>query len=298
MNAPSMTSVERLIADGFDLGTRTYLHASRDSRLALVHEARKYLLKYREKYHVAGGPGTMLTQPGAQPKTGKNDMYTLIFMGSPNTTAGVGNVCPGSTAGCRTNCLGPESGHAALAGSKDGYIVRARHARTALLVEQPYHAAVLITHELYLARARHEQVALRLNGVTDIRWELCAPLTLRYYARDGVRLYDYTKWSPHLRRSAPGFYRLTYSATELSDEYDLSAWLDAGRNVAIPVRIRKGQPLPEYLELAGTAYPTIDGDLTDDRTTDQKYHVVLLRAKGRTAWHDTTGFIWDLEVPA
>ena len=295
MSAPSRTHPERMISEEFDRGTRTYLHARPNGRRVLVRAAREMLTKYRHRYGLSDGPGDMLTKPDAQPKTGKNDMYTLIFMGSPNTTAGVGNLCPGSTVGCRENCLGPESGHAALAGSEDGYIVRARHARTALLVEQPYHAAVLITHELYLARAKHKRVALRLNGVTDIRWELCAPLTLRYYARDGVRLYDYTKWSPTHRRSAPGFYRLTYSATEYSDERDLSAWLEAGYNVAIPVRVRKGHPLPERMQLANTYYDTVDGDLTDDRTTDPKGHVVLLRAKGRTAWHDTTGFIWDLE---
>lgn len=292
---PSMTKPERQISHGFDDGMRAYLCGSSRERRHLIADARAMLRLTRLAYGIdTKTVGSMLTPPTAQPKTGKNETYTLIFMGSPHTTAGVGNVCPASTEGCRDNCLGPESGHGAI-GGKDNETQRCRHARTRLLTDYPFYAAVLIAHEVTVAVRKHRRIGLRLNGVMDIRWELCAPRSLAYLRRQGVaKLYDYTKWSPRLRPSVPEWYHLTLSASERTDPATLREWAAAGYSIAIPFRIPKGEPLPETYH----GIPVIDGDLTDDRTLDPAGVIVGLRAKGRTAWRDQSGFIRDLDLLA
>lgn len=286
---PSMTKPERDIASGFDRGVAQYLTADRGQRAALVRQAREALRIARKEYDIhSDGVGTMFTKPEAQPKTGKNDLYTLVFMGSPAKSAGVGNLCPASTAGCRANCLGPHSGHAAL----DDQIPRIRHARTWLLVQDPADAAVLMTHEICQAVARYGPIAVRLNGDTDLRWELCAPRALTLWHTAGVdRLYDYTKFTPALRGPRPPHYHLTYSWSERMTGDEVRWFARHGANVAVPFMVNKGRDLP------ATFYgvPVIDGDLTDDRTTDPQGVVVGLRVKGRKARQDRSGFIVRLE---
>lgn len=254
-----------------------------------VRAARRTWARFREMHgYRRDGSAALFTPPTAQPKLHKSERWALGLMLTPARGLPVGligrtvNLCPRASAGCEAACLGPNSGKGVLDGTR-----RARHIRTAFLLTMQIEAGLILGDEVRRAIAAHpEGVSVRLNTVSDIRWEFVAPLALRHMLDMGVAVYDYTAWSPADRRPMPG-YHLTYSAKEAahtSDEY-LDGVLEQGHNVAMPFAVRKGQPLPLFWR----GWPVIDGDVTDDRTTDPRGVVVGLRQKGRVK--DETGFI-------
>jgi hypothetical protein len=231
--------------------------------------------------------GAILTDPGSQPKLGKSERaaYGLMLTparGLPAEFLGrTVNLCPMASKGCEAACLGPNSGKGVLSSVK-----HARNVRTGFVLTHPYEAGVLIGSEIRKAQRKHGKVSLRLNTVSDIRWELVARQGMEYLISQDVRMYDYTAWKPESREPMPG-YHLTYSAKEPAHTPDafLTALLAGDCNVAMPFAVRKGQPLPETWH----GFKVIDGDLSDDRTLDPSGVVVGLRQKGRVK--DETGFI-------
>lgn len=251
-----------------------------------IRAARAAWLAYRQG-HGLKTAGPILTDPGSQPKLGKSERaaYGLMltparglptwFLGRPV------NLCPMASKGCAAACLGPNSGKGVLSS-----VQHARNVRTGFVLAHPYEAGVLIGSEIAAAQRKHGKVSLRLNTVSDIRWELIAPGALEYLISQDVRMYDYTAWRPEDREPMPG-YHLTYSAKEPAhtpDEY-LEGILEGDGNVAMPFAVGKGKPLPETWH----GFKVVDGDLSDDRTLDPSGVVVGLRQKGRVK--DETGFI-------
>lgn len=283
----ALTHVERRLVGTFGAGLM-------DGYDGKKSDARQRWRAFRRGYGLTSA-ARILTPPEAQPKLGKSARKAFGLMltparGLPSAMLGrVVNLCPMASKGCTAACLGPNSGKGVL-----NSVRHARNVRTAFVLSHPYEAGWLIGSEIAAAQRKFGDVSLRLNTVSDIRWELVAPGALEYLIGRGVVLYDYTAWRPEDRQPMPG-YHLTYSAKEpghTSDEYLLGLVM-GGHNVAMPFAVRKGQPLPTHWEaVPGVRIPVIDGDLTDDRTTDPRMPwgvIVGLRQKGRAK--DATGFI-------
>ena len=156
--------------------------------------------------------------------------------------------------------------------------------------------AQLVTDAFKFARyciKRDIKPVIRLNGTTDIRWELIP------VERDGVeypnifaafpeiQFYDYTKISnrkvSHIKN-----YHLTWSYSGANAKYaaGLDAALAAGMSVAVVFR-------DVYTSDTWRGIPVVDGDKDDLRFTDPQSHIVKLYAKG-AAKKDTTGFVQEV----
>lgn len=276
----ALTYVEKLLEGQIGLGI------VRGFEGVEVRHARCAWLAYRQR-HGLKTAGAILTDPGSQPKLGKSERAAYGLMLTPARGLPVEflgrrvNLCPMASKGCAAACLGPNSGKGVLSS-----VQHARNVRTGFVLQHPYEAGILIGSEIAAAQRKHGKVSLRLNTVSDIRWELVAPGALEYLIENDVRLYDYTAWRPEDREPMPG-YHLTYSAKEPEHTPDayLEGILSGDGNVAMPFAVRKGQPLPETWH----GFKVIDGDLSDDRTLDPSGVVVGLRQKGRVK--DETGFI-------
>lgn len=271
------TALERDLAP-FDDGFTAYVSADAVGRRRMVKAARLTLVEFRQDFGYAG-VGTILTEPDAQPKTGKNAVKTYTLMLAPARSV-LGNACPAATDGCATACL-DTAGRGGFAP-----VAYARLVRMAALVSWPFEFGVLVAHELSRSVAREGRIGFRPNCVSDIRWEITAPRMLAWCAANGVTVYDYTAWSPRLRASRPASYHLTFSAKETHTVADIRALVESGHNVAVPFAVRKGEPLPA--EWHGMR--VIDGDVTDFRPGDDHGVIVGLRAKG-DAIGDTSGFV-------
>lgn len=306
--APALTYGERLLADGFafELGLMHGLES--DAFRGIVANARREYANYRKARGYASH-AEMLTRPDAQPKLGKGERYALGLMLTPARSleymaAGLSrpvNACPRASAGCERACLAT-SGHGAFTATQ-----KARQVRHGFTLSHPYSAGVLIGAETARAVRKYgrDGVTLRLNVLTDYRWEFIAPRALARLEDLGVRVYDYTAWAPKDRKPVHG-YALTYSAKESHALAYLEGLLLDGHNVAVPVRIGKREPMPEWGALESPRdrysilFPVIDGDLTDDRTTDPRAdamgtgYVIALRPKGRAGKADASGFIREL----
>ena len=132
------------------------------------------------------------------------------------------------------------------------------------------------------------QPCVRLNGTTDIRWEL---IKLGYYnifeLHPDVQYYDYTKISNRKCKDIPN-YHLTWSYSNANPEYAklLDKVIESGMNAAVVFR-------SEYKKSLWCTYPVVDGDKDDLRFLDPKgRHIVALYAKGK-AKKDTSGFVVD-----
>jgi hypothetical protein len=237
------------------------------------------------------------------PKTIKGEALgylTAVLHLAPARIGGT-NVCPYSSPGCRASCLNT-AGHGGI-GLEQGAnpVQAARIGRT-----RAWHAdAEAFTRGLAsdLARlsrraaARHLHLAVRLNGTSDIPWELVRAGThvnlMQQFPE--IRFYDYTKWPLERRHLelTPGNYALTFSLSEKNGARAERALL-AGFNVAVVFDTR-GEPLPARCAIGGVDAPVIDGDMHDLRFLDPagpdgRGVIVGLRAKGRGK-RDTTGFV-------
>lgn len=283
----SMTSLERdLVPMGH--GFMSYWGADRVARRRMFRQANATYREFRADFGYADS-ASLLTDPESQPKTGKNEARTLTLMLVPARSV-LGNACPAASVGCGGSvehmggCLN-SAGHGAFDG-----VQYARLVRMAFLVSWPWEFGVILAHELQRERVKHEgTLGFRFNCVSDIRLELCAPDMLHALHASGFAIYDYSAYSPRMRESRPDFYHVTFSAKETHTDEWIVDMVTSGHNVAVPVAVRKGDPLPSVWR----GLPAIDGDLTDFRPGDPSGVVVLLRAKG-DAINDMTGFVRSL----
>jgi hypothetical protein len=101
-----------------------------------------------------------------------------------------------------------------------------------------------------------------------------------------VQFMDYTKHASRVLDSRrPANYHLTFSRSE-RNEPDCQRILKAGHNVTVVFR---KEPFPETF----WGYRVIDGDQDDFRFLDPAPRVVALKARGRGARVDATGFVVD-----
>ena len=132
------------------------------------------------------------------------------------------------------------------------------------------------------------QPCVRLNGTTDIRWELIKLGDYNIFdLHPDVQYYDYTKISNRKCKDIPN-YHLTWSYSNANPEYAklLDKAIEQGMNAAVVYRTA-------YHKTTWQGYPVVDGDSDDLRFLDPKGgHIVALYAKGK-AKKDTSGFVVD-----
>ena len=145
-------------------------------------------------------------------------------------------------------------------------------------------------------RKRGIQPCVRLNGTTDIRWEL-----QRYMGEKNVfeifpdvQFYDYTKIANRKVKDIPN-YHLTWSYSNANPEYAklLDKAMEQGMNAAVVFRSNFIKVVPKCWH-KWKGYPVIDGDSDDLRFLDPKGgHIVALYAKG-DAKKDRSGFVQEV----
>ena len=137
-------------------------------------------------------------------------------------------------------------------------------------------------------RKRDIQPCIRLNGTTDIRWELILIDGKNIFERfPNVQWYDYTK-IPNRKVSHLSNYHLTWSYSAANPKYE-QYFDDVIRNgMSVAVVFRKPINLKTW-----RGYKVVDGDKDDLRFLDPKQSIVALYAKGR-AKKDQSGFVVDL----
>jgi len=243
---------------------------------------------------------------GGNAKTVKGDStyQTAIMYLAPYTASGMGNVCPmAATAKCINGCL-YTAGRAAFTPS----INPARVAKTqryfanrgAFMSELVRDIGKFVKHCARIG----VKPACRLNGTSDIQWEIGHPCV-----RDGelfasifeafptVTFYDYTKIVKRAYRTLPSNYALTLSYSGANKAYAESvakAARETGTNVAVVYRHKRDRNELVMLGHCGASIgiplPVINGDETDMRFLDPKGVIVGLYAKG-SAKKDTSGFV-------
>lgn len=230
---------------------------------------------------------------------------------APATLGGAGNMCSHYTLACLYNCLGWQSGQAAMVKDLDAGMNNVRQSRKLkaqlFMSDRAEYMNKLARDIVRLERkARKDglKLCVRLNGSSDLRFErIRFDLEAKTMVAIGglrkgefipwkkatllelfphTQFVDYTK-NPNRLDNAPGNLSLTLSYS-VENSADCVKALMAGHNVAMIF----GGGLPE--SFAG--FPVINGDLHDLRHLDPNGgHIVGLSPKGRRAKKDTTGFI-------
>ena len=226
---------------------------------------------------------------GTNAKTIKGDgdeLLTAIMYLIPFKSFGT-NLCPSAElAACHGPCLNT-SGRGQMTSVQTG---RARKTEwyikdRASFMIQLY--ADVLSFVKYCEK-KSIKPCIRLNGTSDIRWELI-PVGKHKNIMDAfpmVQWYDYTKIAN--RRNVPDNYHLTWSYSGANPKYsDMMGTATAnGMNVAVVFRTKGTIPV------SFRGLPTVDGDKNDLRFLDPKGVAVALYAKGK-AKHDTSGFVQE-----
>lgn len=220
---------------------------------------------------------------------GKGWLTGIVYL-APASVAGLGNMCPQSSAGCRAVCLF-NAGRASMF----PMINEARIKRTAFLVKDRAGFRAQLEKELQALVRKAKRLGLapafRFNGTSDLAVDKLFPGLIESFPE--ISWYDYTK---NVNRALdfaqgklPANYHVTFSLSEDNSDKAIQV-LQAGVNVTAVVD--KPKLFPSF-QLAGQAYSVIDGDQSDLRFTDPKLAqgvIVLLKAKG-PARKDVTGFV-------
>ncbi len=160
-----------------------------------------------------------------------------------------------------------------------------------------------VTKFVNYCKKRNIQPCVRLNGTTDIQWELIPipnivkgePKKNIFEQFPDVQFYDYTKIANRRKVKDIPNYHLTWSYSGADPRY--AAMLDTaitnGMNAAVVFRSNFIKVVPKCWH-KWQGYPVIDGDKDDLRFLDPKGgHIVALYAKGK-AKKDTSGFVQEV----
>lgn len=185
------------------------------------------------------------------------------------------NTCPAHSAECAKFCLN-SAGRGGMERAQGARLRRTKmffEERPAFLKQ----LAADIEQFAVNAAALNYEAAYRLNGTSDIRWELYG-VPQAFPAR---RFYDYSKLVN--RKGVPPNYHLTfsYSGTNLED---CRRALAAGMSVAVPFLKR-----PE----TWLGYPVVDGDEDDLRFLATGPVVFALTPKGKLRKAEGSAFLGD-----
>ena len=236
---------------------------------------------------------------GTNAKTGKGDgseYLTAILYMTPykvwvETLGRYSNSCPmAEQAGCIDACLNT-AGRGAFNNVQSARMRKAQlfYNDRVEFMKQLYHDIQKFSN---YCKKRGIQPCVRLNGTTDIRWELipAMPHSLMniFEQFPEVQFYDYTKIANRKCKDIPN-YHLTWSYSNANPEYAklLDKVIENGMNAAVVFR-------SEYKKSLWCTYPVVDGDKDDLRFLDPKgRHIIALYAKG-AAKKDTSGFVQEV----
>lgn len=226
---------------------------------------------------------------GSNAKTVKGDdeYLTAIMYLAPFKLSGVGNTCAmAEMAKCHAPCLNTAGR------GKFSNIQKARIRKTKWFFEDRQSFLSQLDNDIQkfidFCDRHSVKPAIRLNGTSDIRWEL-------YKGDDGlnvferfptVQFYDYTKIA-NRKVKLIGNYYLTWSYSQADKAYADMAKLAKKNNMNIAVVFRNEMP-KKFLN-----WKVIDGDKDDLRFLDPPRSIVGLKAKGK-AKSDKSGFVIDV----
>jgi hypothetical protein len=268
---------------------------ARGIRAALTAEGTRarYLRRALVRMREALAPSDLfeVAKPHASSNTklAKNAAVTLSFTGASGADSGKYNPCPALGA-CGAFCvIGRTCGHAAM--DTAGIIIAARSRRLIALREHPVGAgvefAIACARSRRMADAIGARIVARLNVGTDIGFE-AIPDVDSAFARFGIEAYAYTKRPAAVRLAMRGGgyvgrTRIVFSWSERASEELARDYLRSGGTVAVVIGGIGRDAASMHasaVNFAGEWFPAIDGDETDDRTTDEPGHAILLRGKG------------------
>lgn len=228
----------------------------------------------------------LLTIDNAKTPKGLTKGYLtgILYLAPHKIADGARSLCPYSTPGCRKACL-YTAGRGAFSKTKEARIIKTQH-----LIGNPegFIEQLLLDIEALERKAKKKGLipVVRLNGTSDIRWEIVAPQLFTNFPR--VQFYDYSKYPWHLRKKheMPLNYHLTYSVSEDSTKLNILETLANGCNVALV-----GDP--NALWFYFDRKRLVNGDEHDLRFLDAPGSIVQLKAKGR-AKKDQSGFVFKI----
>ena len=225
-------------------------------------------------------------------KADKYGWLNAINYMAPHDTAGVGNLCPNASEGCKALCLGMYSGQAAMVSdlengsnvvresrvAKSQYFMNERHA---FMGEMAHHIKAMIRK----ADRENKKLAVRPNGSSDIAFEYIKGYNGQTLPEQfpHIQFVDYTKSLKRmLNPNRPSNYHLTFSLSE-SNMHEAIHVLANRKNVAVVF----GDGLPDTF----MGHRVIDGTEHDLRHLDPQPVIVGLDPKGKKAKADTSGFV-------
>jgi hypothetical protein len=225
---------------------------------------------------------------GNNAKTVKGDgseYLTAIMYMKPWKHAGV-NVCPmAEQASCIDGCLnsagrGQMNTVQTARERKTEWFAKDRDGFMRQLVDD-------VTRFVSYCNKRNIQPCIRLNGTSDIRWELIkvdGQNLMEMFPQ--VQWYDYTKIAN--RKNVPANYHLTWSYSAANPKYAEMMHQALANMMNVAVVFRRKESIPAIWN----KLVTVDGDKDDLRFLDPKGVAVALYAKG-SAVHDDSGFVQD-----
>jgi len=220
------------------------------------------------------------------PKTIKGQKYgvlTFILYMSSHKESGVNLCAMADIAGCVDDCL-KNQGRGQMTSTQ-----MSRLRKTLFYLQYFEEFMAMVKKELSLGLAYAERhgykLAVRMNGTTDIRWELRIWNYMVEMYRKGLQWYDYTK-IPNRLVPCSKVYDLTFS---YSGKKEYLPYLDKaiklGMRIAFVVR---------YANLIPKTFMGMEvliGDDHDIRYIEPQGTAIALTAKG-SAVHNTNGFVW------
>lgn len=253
-----------------------------------------------------------LIRSGNNAKTIKGDgeYETAIMYLAPFNLSGTNTCAMAEKAGCVAGCLNT-AGRGRMSN-----VQIARINKTKRWTSNRAQFMVDLVDDLerfvrYCAK-RGVKPAVRLNGTSDIQWEVGhlamrvvdgAPVVFDsiFHAFPEVQFYDYTKIAKRVRRQLPANYRLVLSYSMANVDYAesiLATANETGANVAVvfATKAERDALMGRVYTIAASWNGTfvnrevIDGDSDDMRFLDPKGVFVGLYAKG-AAKRDTSGFV-------
>lgn len=230
-------------------------------------------------------PARLLSPGHTNAKTAKNEIKTFILYLAPHTqNAAKINLCPMASKGCALACL-YNAGRGAFNSVQNARINKTNFyiSDKSLFIKK---LAGEIIKETAKAKKKGEQIAFRLNGTSDQDFIY---LLKKYAGLDITALapvavfYDYTKILGKVKKYINAFnYTLTYSRAEDNEAEALEA-LSLGANVSAV--------FSDQLPATYKGFEVVDGDTSDLAMLKHSGVILGLRAKGRKAKEDKTGFI-------
>jgi len=227
---------------------------------------------------------------GSNAKTTKGDAeyLTSIMYMAPYKLSGVGNLCSmAELADCHGPCLN-------LTGrGKFTNVQNARMRKSRWFIEDRQSFMDQLYNDIYkfqkYCTENDVKPAIRLNGTSDIRWELIKGTDNKnvFQSFPDIQFYDYTKIANRRIKDVDN-YKLTWSYSGANEKYKafVKDAKDAGMNIAVVFRTDKFPK--KFLN-----WKVIDGDKDDLRFLDPPNSIVGLKAKG-PAKKDKSGFVVDV----